>query len=359
MTYGNKSKVDFDVMNIDLRERATHNTTNLMKRTNITYIGKIYYGTTVFFRLQESNKNIALMYTDEGRWVVSIDLQNDTVGHLVFKKNGIESHLTKDHVIKAGVDIVLEYPCISQYCLEINRSQGLLDPHYKSCTDGEMWCSVKWLQRNGHRFPNELLSYDSMEEFNPKVCHRKLFKLSINSSKYIYSPFGQADNKYTPIQETANYKLAKILNPPHPIHLPKTSVCLIDGLGIGSLKEFINIKDKLITTNKLPSKIKAWVACFDFIIINIERDWNDHLCIDDKDRLCLLDNDTGLEHLNKFKSFKFNQVSENIDSSLIHTLTDIKNHKGIVYEQFLDIKAPSFWYEAIQSQISRLLKEIK
>jgi len=329
-------------------------------RTEIIYKGKIYYGTNVKFQLMASNTSYALQYSDNETWCIVIDDLKESLGHFILEKNNIESHFLRNVRIKIGETNVYEYNCMSQYCLEINRAQSLIDPNYLSCTDGQMWCSIKWLKRNAGSYPLEVEATESIEPFNPAVCHRKLYKIAIQSQMFIFSPFAGADNKYTPIHEIVNYKFAQILQPPHNIYLPTTSVTIINEepdhkLGIGSLKTFINIEHKNISTRNLPPKTSSWVQCYDYLIVNIERNWNDHLCVDDKKRYCLLDNDTGLIHLEKLnKNFRFSKV-DHLEKKYRDILYQIHNKKGEAYDKFIKIRAPPYWYEVVEQQIKNMV----
>ena len=98
----------------------------------IAFKGKIYYGTNVLIRLNNMDKNIPLKYIDNDIWKVYISNTNSITGHFVIEKNGIECHLLKEHILENNKINIFEYPCISQYSLEINRSRSLIDPHYHS-----------------------------------------------------------------------------------------------------------------------------------------------------------------------------------------------------------------------------------
>ena len=237
---------------------------------------------------------------------------------------------------------------------KINRARGIRDFSRNSVLEAEMWRSIKWLLTNARFQPSDVTYFESVVNFNPEVCHRKLYLVSKNKRKYIFSPIADSSNKFTPIHEIINYQLGRILCPPGNIYLPHTEGIILDQddyhLGYGSLKEFISITKTNVWTGMLSPEINAWVQLYDYLIVNVERDWNDHICMDELGRICLLDNDMGLYHLDEHNNYNFSQLDE-LDDDTTSILYNLQKNKSIIYE----IEAPYHWYEIIFGRINKVL----
>lgn len=333
---------------------------------NIYFFGKLLYGQTLYFEclnLPTELKSISKLRfscKNENEWFCEIEeLPTDIdyiQGKFIIKNcDQKECYLIKEYRFLKNNQYSVRYYNLYEYTREINRARGIPDFKYLSATDGEIWCSIQWLIRNARFQPADLTVCDSIEPFNPKVCHRKLFKVQINNKYYLFSPVGYANNKFTPLNEILNYKLAQLLNPPDSIYIPETTDVIIDQddyhLGYGSLKTFIKITNTNVWIQNLPKDVCSWVQLFDFLIVNIERDWNDHLCQDEYGKICLLDNDMNLYHLDKFKNFNFNRL-DNLSNTVKKKLYQLNENKHIIYNS---IQAPDIWYKVIFNRLNKVI----
>ena len=264
-------------------------------------------------------------------------------------------YLIKEHVFYPNEVYNIRYHNMDAYMVEINQARGIRDLKDNSLTDTIIWGSMNWLIHNARYQPSELTYCTYIKPFFPKICHRSLYEIYSNNQTYIFSPVLYASNKFTPIHEICNYQLAQLLIPPNTLYLPKTTECIIDQdnfhLGFGSLKEKINIKKTILMNSIDDAQIISWISLFDFLIVNIERNWSDHLCIDDQNRLCLLDNDMNLYHLDKFNNFNFIMLDQlNIKTKKV--LYDIQENNIIILNP---IKAPDYWYKVILNRINKVI----
>lgn len=243
-----------------------------------------------------------------------------------------------EQTINIDSDISI-YQVSRQYMAKLNQS-------VESITDKDVWDSVLWFVNNSHLLPTENINkVQSIEQFKPNMCHRKLYKVFIDDSPYIFSPMHEAMNKWTPIYEYYNYILATLLEIPEGVYIPVVTKENI--IGIGSLKVFVNIRTKIKMSN-LAKPLRDWIMIYDYIICNIEREWSDHLCEDRNGTVILIDNDLGIQRAAEF---------EKLDCC------DIEN-KGIIIARLLVIlatftkhfnDAPYHWSNFIQQRIDKLI----
>ena len=225
----------------------------------------------------------------------------------------------------------------------------------KKIDDAMVWKAVNWFQQNSAKLlptPSTIINKECvLTPFNPDVCHRKMYLVDgLDGKKYIFSPMIEADNKWTPLYEIINYKLAQYLKVPSAFYIPETFEGCIPGKGIGSLKVFITIKDKNVYLNNIRNKKDlAWIIVYDYLISNIERNWNDHLCLDSFGKLCLLDNDLGVHR--QAESILPNQ--ETINNLPAETKEQIKKLNISSFD------APYHWVEIVEPRLQALRSKIK
>ena len=356
------------VVTSTVKKSPATSASNPREYTQITilYRGKIYYGMNIKMKFKEpvssshrkdSEGNFCFIYSEQNNWwKLNILVPKDTCayGNLVIESNKQNTILLRTHKFEQATEI-LNYPCIAQYLMELNRAQNLPDPHFNSCTDGEMWCSINWIRDHADRFVIENTSFDYLQPFSPDVCHRKLYVGVMNKTKYIISPFGEADNKSTPLNEYLNYQLGQLLCPPQNVYLPITFLSVVNQpkykLGIGSVKEFVQIKNSTVTTYDIAPELCSWISLYDFLIGNIERNWNDHLCVDIQNRYCLLDNDTQMDHLKKLNAnFKWSKL-DHLSDVTKNVCQNILSGKGCNFLNFSKIKAPVEWKNTVLKQL--------
>lgn len=259
-----------------------------------------------------------------------------------------EHHQNEHHRIDLNNTKLIQEYVMSNY----TREQEYLHQRIPEIIDAQTWCAINWIQQKKNlipQYPKQMFPLRHMEEFHPKVIfHRKLFKIidKVNST-YIFSPMLQSPNKWTPIYEICNYKLACLLRPPPTLYFPNCFEGLVHELGVGSFKEFIHIKKSDVSTNNLPKELQAWICTYDYLICNIERNWNDHLCLDENNRFVCLDNDLGIHHEFKLPVFDLIQY---LPKETIRCIQNIN---------LLTIGGPYHWVSFVQPRLQNLIGLLK
>ena len=230
-------------------------------------------------------------------------------------------------------------------------------------TESMVWCSLNWLKEYSEyidEYPKYLFPLISTDIFEPKHTsyHRKLYKCisSYNNNKiYLFSPCINSPNKWTPLYEIYNYKLAKLLIiPENTLYFPECFEGFIHHLGIGSFKEFITInKKKTIKISDLDISTKTWLIMYDYLICNIERDWIDHLCIDIYNKINCLDNDLGINHENDYTN---PPCDKNFYDNLNIQTKNILQNLNTNHPEF--INAPYNWKVFITKRIKQFNQEM-
>lgn len=276
-----------------------------------------------------------------------------TVNFIVVKKSGEKINLPLNSPIEFKTNFLKVHESVSKFEQEQKIYETHLKQRDKLIDDGMVWKAVNWFQQNSSKIepqPKNIVNTSTvLTPFNPDVCHRKMYLIDGNDGKkYIFSPMIEASNKWTPIYEILNYKLAMKLKMPNTFYMPDTFEGFVEGKGVGSFKVFITIKDKNVYLSNIRNKKDlAWITVYDYLISNIERNWNDHLCLDTFGKLCLLDNDLGVHR----------QAESIIPSQDIINQLPNETKELLKKMNISDFDAPYHWVEIVEPRIKAICQK--